>query len=330
MSDLDRVAQQLQLVSGGYVNAIQAMADYPVVVDPEQAAELKDHLLKMRAQLERASQPEDYGAVQSNLRGELRLYRDQTAALLEQLRRDARGAETVLQSLSAAVIANGVDYEKRLEADIKALAGVQALEDLGQIRQVVRGAVEGINESWRQLNRANQLVIAQLHDEIRALHRQMDRDRHAQITDNVSGAWNRERLNQRIDDNLGRGDTFCLVLAAITNFANISASVSPIVMERTLQALVKRIHGVAGADAMVGRWSESEFGVLLEAEAAHGLWMSGKISRALSSRYSIQEDGVARTVILIVDTSLIDHHRSSDPQKFRDKLAGFSKPALPA
>lgn len=330
MSDLDRVAQQLQLVSGGYVNAIQAIADYPVVVDPEQAAELKDHLLKMRAQLERATQPEEYSAVQSNLRGELRLYRDQSAVVLEQLRQAARGAESAAQSLADAVTANGADYEKRLATDIKALAGVQALEDLAQIKQIVRGAVEGINENWRQMSRANQLLIAQLHDEIRSLHRQMDRDRRAQVTDNVSGAWNRERLNQRIEDNLGRGDTFCLVLAAITNFANINASVSPIVMERTLQALVKRIHGVVGVDAMVGRWSESEFGVLLEAEAAHGLWMSGKISRALSNRYSIQEDGVARTVVLIVDTSLIDHHRSSDPQKFRDKLASFSKPALPA
>ncbi len=329
MSDLDRVAQQLQLVSGGYVNAIQAIADYAVVVDPEQAAELRDHLLKMRAQLEHAAQPDDYDTVRSNLRGELRLYRDQAAGLIEQLRRDALSAEAAAKSLADSVLTNAGDYEKRLQEDLKALNGVQELEDLAQTKQVVRGAVEGIDESWRQLNKANELVIAQLHDEIRVLHRQMDRDRHAQVTDNVSGAWNRERLNQRIDDNLGRGDSFCLVLAAITNFASFKASVSPVVMERTLQALVKRIHGVVGTDAMVGRWSENEFGVLLEAEAAHGLWMSGKISRALSTRYSIQEDGVARSVVLIVDTSLIDHHRGNDPQRFRDKLASFSKPQLP-
>jgi len=311
------------------VNAIQAIADYAVVVDPEQAAELRDHLLKMRAQLERAAQPEEYDAVRSNLRGELRLYRDQSAVLIEQLRRDAHSAEAAAKSLAGAVVANGADYEKHLEEDLKALNGVQEIEDLAHIKQVVRGAVEDINENWRKLSRANQLLIAQLHDEIRTLHRQMDHDRRAHITDNVSGAWNRERLNQRIDDDLGRGDSFCLVLAAITNFAAVKASVTPVVMERTLQALVKRIHGVVGADAMVGRWSESEFGVLLEAEAAHGLWMSGKISRALSTRYSIQEEGVARSVILIVDTSLIDHHRGNDPQKFRDKLVSFSKPARP-
>lgn len=303
------------------------MAEYAVVIDPDKAAEFQDHLVKMRDQLERAAHPDDYSAVQSNLRGELRLYRDDAAALLDKLRRDTRGAEGALRNFAAGFTANNADHEERLHAELRTLAAIQEIEDLGRVKQTVRNAAAGIGASWQELNRANQLVIAQLHDEIQALHRQMDNEHRAQFTDTVSGAWNRQKVSRRIDDHLGRGDNFCVILAAIANFKAFVSGYSPLVVERTLTALVKRIYGVAGKDAMVGRWCENEFAVLMEAEAAHGLWVSGKIARALSSRYSIQEDGCAQNIVLIVDTSLIDYHRGRDPQKFREKLAAFSGPA---
>lgn len=321
LSELERAEQLRQLAAAGYANAIRAAAEYAVELDPAQAAELRQNLEKIREQLQNATRPEDYQAVQANLRGELRLYRDRSTEWLDRLQRDLQSSAIAMEILADGMNANGVDHGKRLETELHAMASVEHSNDLDHVKKVVRQAAENISESWEQLRRANQLVIAQLQDEIRSLHLEIDNERRALYSDPASGAWNRQKANGRIEDNLNRDDGFCLVVARVGNLKRLEASYSAVVISGALKALVKRILGIVGKDAMIARWSEEQFAIFLEFDQAHATSLAAEIATDLSARYSVQEDGVARSLTLRMDTSMIEHPPRGNPAKFREKLA---------
>lgn len=321
VNDLERLEQLRQLCHDGYVNAIRAAADYAIELDPVQIVELRENLQRIREQLENASEAEHYEAVQASLRGELRLYRDRSAEWLERMSRELQASAMAMQSLAGSLTTNGSEHEAKLNAGLSSLASVQSSDDLVYIKRVTHDAASGIRESWEQLRRANRLVTAQLHDEILALHREIDNERRALFTDASSGAWTREKLSLRIEDNLRGADAFCLVFASITNLKRLTAAYSRDVIDGALKALVKRVHGIVGKDAMIGRWNEDQFAVLLELNPGHAMALSSEIATDLSAYFSIQENGVARSLTLRVTTSVVGRPLGGDAGHFREKLA---------
>jgi GGDEF domain-containing protein len=164
------------------------------------------------------------------------------------------------------------------------------------------------------------LIVAQLHDEIRSLHREMTKERKALYTDSISGAWNRDKLNLRLEELLNSGEGFSVVIVWITNLKRLEASCSQLVLEGALKAMVKRLNGVVGSDSVVGRWSHDEFVVLLDMAPSAAISLCTEISRALSTRYSVQENGVAQHLTLRIATAVADRAPASNPEKFREKL----------
>ena len=114
---------------------------------------------------------------------------------------------------------------------------------------------------------------------------------------------------------------FCMVIASVTNLKRLRAAHAYSVTDGALTALVKRIHGVVGKDAMIGRWTEDEFAVLLELDPAHAMAVSAEISKDLSARYVVQHEGVSHSLTLYLNTSIADRPAGGDPAKFREKLA---------
>lgn len=323
VSQLERLEQLRRLCMSGYVSAIRAAADYAIELDPSNTTEFRENLTRIREQLESAEVEEDYQSVQSSFRGEMRLFRDRSAEWIERMAEELRASAVAMQTLAGSLASNGDDHESKLQASLRSLDQVQQSEDLVFIKKVTHEASLSISESWEQLRRANQLVTAQLHDEIRSLHREIDAERKALFTDPSSGAWNREKLSVRIDDNLRGNEAFCLVMIVIGNLKRLTASYSRGVLDATLKALVKRIHGTVGRDAMIGRWSEDQFAVLLELEPSYAMTLATEIGKDLSSHFSIQENGVARSLSLHVSTSVLARPLAGEPAHFREKLAAF-------
>ena len=321
VNQLERKEQLRQLAHAGYLSAIRAAADYAIELDPANTAELRQNLQRLGEQLEHAAEAEDFQAVQASFRGELRLYRDRSAAWLGRMSRELQNSAVAMRTLAGSLATNGSDHDASLKAGLAALASIAESNDLVYIKKVTHDAATSISDSWDQLRRANQLITAQLNDEILALHREIDSERRTLFTDASSGAWTREKLTARIDDNLSGDDAFCVVMAAITNLKRLNATHSREVIDAALKALVKRLHGIVGKDAMVGRWSEDQFAVLLEVTPGHAMTVSAEIAKDLSAHFSIQENGIARNLSLRVTTSVVGRPFGGDVNQFREKLA---------
>ena len=258
--------------------------------------------------------------VQASFRGELREYRDQTREQLARLRKELESAAAAMASFADEIAAHGEDHEKELKGELERLEHVSASNDLQVIRGGIRTAVGEIAVSLDQMRRGNQLIVAQLQDEIRVLHQEFQAERRALFTDQASGAWVRQKLDLKIHELLRQDDRFSTIAVAVRNLPQVKLDYSRNLVEVTLKALIMRLRGTLGADTSIGRWNEQEFVAVLDLDPDTLRPIAEELAKKLCGPYSAQENGMAHSVLLDVSTAALEHPAGSDPTSFIYKL----------
>jgi GGDEF domain-containing protein len=303
-----------------YALAIRSTADYAVEVAPAPVVEFRAHLNNIEQQCRAAQSADQLIAAQASFRGELRQYRDQSAGHLLKLRREVENATTAMTIFAETVAANGDDHELQLGVHLKRLESTAKSDSIVEIRAGIGAAVLGIQSSLESMKRSNQLVVAQLQDEIRALHQQIEQERKALFTDRASGAWNRQKIDLHLDNLLRQNQPFCLLLVWIRNFKRTENQHTCAIVEGALRALVGRFRNTAGHGAVVGRWAQDQFVAVLDLPAARAMALSEEAARKLTGNYQIQENGQSQNVLLQASAGVIDRNSGVDAASFLQKL----------
>jgi GGDEF domain-containing protein len=271
------------LVLNGYASAIQSAREYALEIDRDLAVTFRARLTELEGDLKRASRPQEYQALQSSLRGEMRVYHDSGQALVIRLRNEVADAAATMQALTAAVAAHGEDYQTELKQELGILEAAAAMDDLPAVQSTIRKATASIQRSFEQMQRSNQLLIAQLQDEIRGLHKAMETERRAQHIDRAMGIWNRCKLSERIDHLLKQDESFALLLIAIANWRQLVREHTPEAADQVLKSLVVRLTEKFGAEGIVGRWNDDLLAVIVETDPVVAATLAEGTDRELSS-----------------------------------------------
>jgi GGDEF domain-containing protein len=319
LSELQRVTLDC------YALAIASAAQYAVEVDPAETAQFRERLRSLEKLLQTPPNPGAVQAVGASFRGELREYRDQAQERIARLRREMLSAAEAMKVFADGVATNGAGHEKELEEELHDLTILARSEDLRKIREGIQAATQGLAASFDKMRRGNQLVIAQLQDEIRLLHQEMQAERRSLLTDSASGAWNRQKISGRMDELLRLDEPFCLLLIRIRNLKQLDIRHSRNALEGALKAVFKRLQSMTGEEATIGRWSEEEFAIILPIEPPDAMALSREAARKLSGDYTVQENGLAKSVAFQVTAGIDDRRAGADPAKFLHKVEQLSE-----
>jgi GGDEF domain-containing protein len=307
-TELDRLEELQQTLAKCYALAIKSSAEYAVELDPHSTEYFRQRLQLLDAQCGQASSPDHYNAVQASLRGELRM------------RKDLQNAAAAMKVFAETVTASGNDCDLQLRQEVKQLEELAATDDIERIRCGIESTTGAIIRTYGELRRSHQLVVTQLQDEIRTLHQAMDNERSRMDRDHVSGAWNRQKLNERIERLLQQNDSFCVLLVSARNLRRLERQHSSAVMTDALRTLVQQFDGILGGEAMIGRWSEDVFSAILDMDPSSAMALSTEINRKLSMSFPVWTSGVAQMLTIETSTGIVDRRRDSDPSKFYRKL----------
>ncbi|MCU1336568.1 MAG: diguanylate cyclase [Bryobacterales bacterium] len=331
-TELDRLEELQQTLAKCYGLAIKSSAEYAVELDARSTEYFRQRLQSLDVQCSQASAPEHYNAVQASLRGELRNYRDQAREQMTRMRKDLQNAAVAMKVFAESVSTSGDDCELQLRREVERLEALAASDDIEQIRGGIESATGTILRSCSQLRRSHQLVVTQLQDEIRTLHQTMDNERSRMDRDHVSGAWSRQKLNERIEHMLRQNEPFCVLFVSARNLRRLERQHSPTVITDALRALVQQFDGILGGEAMIGRWSEDVFSAILEMDPSSAMALSAETNRKLSMSYPVWTSGVAQMLTIETSTGIVDRRRDSDASKFYRKLeqmaAALAGPAV--
>lgn len=320
---LDEVEKRNSLFSAVlecYALAIGSSAHYVVEVDSALAVEFRQHLQAIEEQSRKAANVDQLRDAQSSFRGELREYRDKSVEQLKKMRQELENATAAMMVFAETVAANGENYEQEVRAKLQDLQNTAKSETIAEIRGGIGIAVVGIQSSVEQMQHSNHLVVAQLQDEIRVLHQQIELERKALYTDRASGAWNRQKIDTYIDNLLRQNHPFCLLMVWVRNLKRLDSQHSRTVVEGTLKALIARFAALTGDDAVIGRWSQDQFVAVLDTPAGRAIAMSAEASTKLSGSYAVQENGQSQKVSVQVTAGVIDRAAGAPPETFQQKL----------
>jgi GGDEF domain-containing protein len=320
VSEIDRLEELRSTAMECYAFVIRSISQYAIEIDLHQAAKFRMHLEELERQWLSASKPEDLRTVQASFRGELREYRDQSSEHLARLRKELEAAATAMSIFADGVSSNSEDCETGLKRELTRLEGVTGSRDLEAIRSGVRSAVTEITAGLDQMRRADQLIVAQLQDEIRVLHQEFQAERKALFTDPVSGAWTRQKFDLRVHEMLRQDDGFSVIAFAMRNLPALERQHSANVVEGAVKALLMRFRTAVGEDASIGRWNENEFVTILEVDGSAAIAIAAELSKKLGGVYAVQENGLAHNVTIELAAGSLERPVGSDPASFVRKL----------
>jgi GGDEF domain-containing protein len=325
-NDLDRLEELekrealTKTILDSYALAIHAAAHYAIEVDPALAACFRKHLQVIEEQCRAADSPDQVRAVQSSFRGELRQFHDKSAEQLKKMRNEIETATAAMLTFADSVASNGENHEQAVLTQLRGLESTARCNSIDEIRGGIGAAVSRIESSVEQIHRGNQLLIAQLQDEIRSLHQQFAVERKALYTDRDSGAWNRQKIDTHLDNLLRQNQPFCLLLVCVRNFKRLETQHSRMVLEGTLKAIIRRFNSITGEDAVIGRWSEDQFAAVLDVQPGQAISISAEATRKLSGYYAVQENGLSQRITVQAAAGIIEGPAGADPSKFHEKL----------
>lgn len=323
-TELDRLSDLQEATAECYALALRSAAQYAVEADPAELAEFRAHVKTIGEMWREAEEPEGLRAAQASFRGELREYRDQVQERIARLRSEVETGAKAMAAFAAGIANTGADHEGQMKRELSRLETAARSNNLEEMRSSILVAIAGIAASVEQSRRENQMMVAQWQDEIRMLHQEFQAERRTLFMDKASGAWNRLKLDARIEELLRQDQPFCALLVVVRNLNRLERRHSHTVAEGALNALVRRFRGAVSADAFIGRWSREEFVAILDVQTAGAMALSRDVTRKLSGNYSVQEHGTAHDVAVEVIAGVVDRSQSADASAFLKKLEQMS------
>ncbi len=319
-SEHERQEDLLRALVRFYSQAIHASADYAIELDAGSTEQFREQLYSLHTQTSGASTTHEYEVVDKSLRRELQQYQDRSRGYLTRMRRELDAAASAMKVVAEQVSNSSGDYEVRLQQEVERLRLLSRSDNLEEIRSGIRVAAGEILNSYEQFRRSTRFTIAQLQDEIRVLHQAMESDRQKAFVDQGSGVWNRVKLLRQMEVLQEQNHRFCAMVIIVRNWRRIQGQYSRTSLNAVLQAYLKDVHAILGAEATVGRWSDDIFVAILGMDPSAGMQLSSEIKRKIPGAYTTQEKGSRETIKLETVASLVERQRDFPPDRFFVKL----------
>jgi GGDEF domain-containing protein len=327
MISLRKTANELELLQASlraaeeyYAKMIRACGDGAVEYDAQAAQDLRDQLHRLETQFKSASSTTEFRIAYESTRNHLESYQQVGRDRIRAMREDLKSASVTLRIFAEGISLSSAEYESLLRHDVERLEGLAHSDDLAYVKAGITNCSAAILQSHNKLEQSQRLVITQLQSEIRALHSAIENDRKRGYTDIFSGAWNRQKITERIDLLLTGSQPFWVLALEITNFRKIQSRYSQHVLQGAVRCLLSTLRELLLHDCAVGRWGDDLYLVVIDAEPNAVIGVSAELKRKLPSLYTVPDAGAVQTVRLDVSLGIVDRRQGVDAGRFYLKL----------
>jgi GGDEF domain-containing protein len=310
-------AQRAQLQQT-LTRCVQATCQYAIELNPHDAIIFRENVDRIASVAAAEMTQTQCAQVASDFRGELREYHGKTQREADRLRSEMDSMVESMQGLIANVATSGSDHERVLHQEFNALEATAQKGDLTRLKVAIHHAAETAIKSCGEIRRSCDVVIAQLQDEIRNLHREVDHQRRAAMTDQATNIWNRAKLDNRVKDLVLLNEPFSVILIGVPDLVHVTRR-DPRLIPGLLQAIAGRLQSMAkkgGEAGMAGRWSDEAFALIFNLPLSAIPMKIVDMEKTLSSAYTVQIDGASIEVSIKAHITTVERPKDSNESAF--------------
>jgi GGDEF domain-containing protein len=321
VSELEQLEDFKRTALECYALSLAAVKDHAIEVDAAQLAGHRSRLQTLRDQVKPDTAAEQLREVQSSFNTELHEYSEKAAQHIQRLRNDVRAASEAVEVFTGSFAASATDLDVEVKRELQRLDKAARLDDINAIRSAISIVSAGIASSFERMRSSNQLAIAQLKDEIRVLHREIEAARRPQTSSSASPK--QQEVFGHIDNFLRQNMPFSLILIAVKNLRGLESCHPKAAIESALSSLHARFQGALPPGSRSGRWSEAQFVAILTVEPSAAMAMSRDLTKKLSGSYPAP-NGLSKSVVLEATAGVIDWKTQGDPSSLHRRLEQLS------
>lgn len=323
-TELDRLEELHRTAVNCYAQALQSSGQNAIELDATQAAHFRSQLQALRDKLQAGADARELASVQSGFDAELKDYCEKGNAQLKRLRKDVEAASAAMEAFASSVTQSELLLDAGIKRQLNQLNQTAASDNIEEIRGAIHTATAKIAASVDQMRTDNQLSIAQLKDEIRLLHQEVQAARRSKTTPppdaKPAEAAAPPAVDSRIAELVGKNSTFSVLLVVVRNLEGLGNVYSPAVLDTAIRNFQSRFETIFPPPAMVGRWAKDQFAAILETPSSDVMDMSREVVRRLSTPFIENEQGATHSIVFTPRAGVIEFRPGQDMAKFQAKL----------
>jgi GGDEF domain-containing protein len=302
INNLEKSEEQRLLVLDCYLAAIRNVAHYAIELDDGSLEPYKASVNALAEDVERDG-AEALLETRASLRGLLRNYRDKASEYLNQLRGELANTASALQRILDTLSQSEGEPEVQLRRAVKTIREISDSAAATPLRSALRGAVDTIEQSLDQMRAQQQVTISQLLVEINLLHKRIDALESAVSIDNLTKLFTRVEMEHRIRSAESAGS---IMLIRVQGFRLAQTKFQPEVALELAGAFTRRLRNCLLPNALIGRWAEEEFLVVLATPKEETMASAKRAAAQLSGQYVCLQGGKAVRPTIQVDVAVLD------------------------
>jgi len=279
--------------------ALASLRQYVVETDPSVVEQFRlwaDTLIAMVQECRDDPNVRSYDEVRTSLRGGLRDYRDRAERYINELRDRLATTTVAIKGVVGTLQAGDSPGEAQIKEQLVRLGSIKESRSLEQMRAGVTQAAMSLAGSMAQLKQEKDAVIAQLSSEIQALQSSLDKARRAAKMEVITELCGRQEFEELVKEEILSGNSISAIRLTLQNFPILTTWYQQNVMDQLLSAFCKRARGVLPEDAVLGRWRENLFYVLLHSTDTRTI-LAGLVQKCRGN-YVCMDGVYARTLYL--------------------------------
>ena len=324
INELDQLKESKRAAVDCYGLAIGAAAEHAVEVDTAQAAQFRSTMQSLREQVKADNTAEQLRNIHTALNAELETYADKVHQRLQRLRDDVRAASQAVEVFAGNFSASGTDLDVEVKRELQRLDKASRTENIDELRGVISGVSASILYSFERVKSSNQVAIAQLKDEIRVLHKEIEIARKSRSSSKAAPTPAQKEIFRQIEVFRQRNAAFSVVVVAVKNLGGLQSCYSKAAVEKALTSLHARLKNALPGGSASSRWTESQFAAVVTVEGAAAMAMSRELAKQLSGSYVVQ-DGDFQSVALETNAGVIDCKAQADASSLQRRLEQLSE-----
>jgi len=242
--------------------------------------------------------PQAFSEVRTSIRAGLRDYSERAARYINELRANLARTTAALDEMLVTLQAGDSDAEIQLRAEITRLESLEQLKSVDEMRAALRRSAVLLAGYMAQLKQEKDVAVAQLRDEIRTLHNNIEEARRATPTSSFAGVYERLEFEKLLREEIRTGSVMSVVRLTLQNIGNLTSWYQQDTMDQLIGAFCKRTRGFLPEDTVFGRWRDNVFCALVHSADTQSL-VAG-LGRKCGGNYVCMDGARSRTLYLNV------------------------------
>jgi len=271
-----------------YGSSLLEMGNCSLDACPGLGDELKQSLVRLKAELSPAMSAEKLASQSEQAREQLRGWGRDAARHYQSKAREVREVLLSVARTAESVSARDQRCAGRMNAVTEQLKAIASLEDLTEIRASIDKSATELKASIDRMTEEGKAVLDHLRKRVEEYQTKLDEAEKTASRDALTGASSRVYVESQIEKRIESSAPFCVAIVDIDSFKKVNDTYGHLAGDELLKQFAGELRSVCRSTDLIGRWGGDEFILLHDSSLEEAEAQADRVRKWVCGNYTVR------------------------------------------